>query len=582
MTSNARASEDPAARPRRSWRGRLVVGAFGLLGGAVAALVALAPTLANDHGSELAEDWFAARFRGRLDLGEITLAWFRPGAIDGLVLSDPDGVEVASGSLALPSVRDLVPALFGRVGSLRARLDVALVRDREGRTNLERALERRDGGAHADLVRGDLELALAIEGERWAVRDQASGRALELEQVEASLVVAPDEPIVLRGSGRERSGARVDFGADVFAAPDVAFAPQRIELALDADGVSPAAWLGRPAAPERVACSLRGLLAPDARTLDLTVRGDGLDVGLGVRIAAAPFDLPGLPASDDGSWDVELDARGTLPSRLVDVGLGLDGWVAGVLGPSITVALDANARGTGAADARVPLTVGVRAGVARIDWSGRIDARRLRAGGDDGLTATLVWSPAVRDRLVRPLMPLARGLERDPSAGPLTLRLREVDCGLPLALDDVTAELELALGSLTFGLPPALADELGLDRALTLPGSDPVELRLERGVAHYPGLRLELDGQRLPLSGRYDLTSRAVELAGSLPAALVTTKLVERLGPLASLLGSAVRLDFTIGGTEERPLLRLHPPEVGGGLFGGGLRDVLETSLPPK
>ena len=578
------ANEEKARGRRLKW----IVGVLGAFVGILAAVGVAAPAVLNARGAGWFERWYAQTYHGRIGVETLALDWREPQSVDGVELFDPDGALVATGRMTMPPLFDWVRSRFQRFGRIDLELALEVARDAEGLTNLERAIEPREPVDDEPLVLGDLAVELHVHVTELAFTDAASALALQFEDVDVDLKIAPGDPVALRLSGVDSTGAAIELGADVFAAPNEAFRPVRAELSCAIQNLAPAAWLGSYAGlvgPEPLALDVRALFADSDRTVSIVTSQADLKLALDAQIHRAPFELPGLAATEDGSWDVELAADGTVPSALLDRALELDGLVAGALGPAIGTQLGLHWQGVELADAVAPVDVRVEAGPTSVALSGALERGRFRAIDDQGLVAVLDWTPFVADRIVAPLVPIAGAIDRNVTAGPIRLTLSELDCAVPARIDDLKANVGLRLGPATFAFLPGIAEELSLARPLQLSESRLLSMTLDGARVAYPEFQLDVGDVQLPLQGTFDLATRTLAFDGSLPAKLVAGDLKRKLGPAADLLGE-LALGFSIAGTPERPLVTVRRPEINvdsaEDLLRGGLKDLLETGLPKK
>jgi len=143
-------------RPRRGCCGCLVTGAVGcvaFLGGSLAALALLFPSLFGDHVSRRLLASANARISGSLRIGSRQMGWKGPQRFHDVELFDQDGREVLMASVTFPGLLELFGFEEPAGGGTHARVDVRradLVFGPDGRTNLERALAPRGApGTHA-------------------------------------------------------------------------------------------------------------------------------------------------------------------------------------------------------------------------------------------------------------------------------------------------------------------------------------------------------------------------------------------------------------------------------------------------
>ncbi len=226
----------PAPTRRRRW-GCLAKTGCGLLAflvGAGLMLVFLVPPLLGRYVASAAETEFERTREGRLALDEVGLHWFRRQGIGGATLSSPEGQPIARARVELPSIVDGLRTLVRLEEGERARLepivvhlDLDLVVDDDGRSNLERALAPRGGvapkegvevgGTGSESLARYLELLdaeLVVRSERISVstpKTRAGGVELALLGLEARLTQTAAQPLRLVASARSSGGGSVEI-----------------------------------------------------------------------------------------------------------------------------------------------------------------------------------------------------------------------------------------------------------------------------------------------------------------------------------------------------------------------------------
>lgn len=226
----------PAPTRRRRW-GCLAKTGCGLaafLVGAGLMLVFLVPPLLGRYVASAAEAEFERTREGRLALDDVSLHWFRRQGIGGATLSAPEGSPIARARVELPSILDGLRTLVRLERGERARLepivvhlDLDLVVDDEGRSNLVRALALRSGvapgkgveveGTGSESLARYLELLdaeVVVRSERISVstrETRASGVELALLGLEVRLTQTAAQPLRLVASARSSGGGSVEL-----------------------------------------------------------------------------------------------------------------------------------------------------------------------------------------------------------------------------------------------------------------------------------------------------------------------------------------------------------------------------------
>jgi hypothetical protein len=209
---------------RRSLSRRLLYASLALVA-LLVVLVALLPTLAGGWVARAIEEECARRFAGRVEVGEVSLAWFARQRLERTTLATPEGERVATVAVDLPSLRDLLGALDGKVGEVRVELDAQLVADDAGRTNLERSLApcalpapapaeptpAEPQGEPFDLAgwlrRLELDFALSAPRLSWSdATTRRAGAPLELRQVSLTALARPGEALRVALQGGLQGG----------------------------------------------------------------------------------------------------------------------------------------------------------------------------------------------------------------------------------------------------------------------------------------------------------------------------------------------------------------------------------------
>ncbi len=563
-------SGEPEAAPARPATGRKLRGCLGcafkgplgclfFLIGALGALVLLGPFLVGRFGPRYVEEAFNEATAGSVEIDRLSLSWGARQELANLILRDPAGGRVLTANVSLPSLLDLGRAGWaagpqgdpGRasLGRTRIELDLDLVMEADGRTNLEKALEakwpsdpgpRRGGGTGGDFELGSLpraEVEVAVRRLRW--RDERAGappEVFEVEDFELRLESLAGGALRVRGQGR---------------------------------------WVN----PSRGRAELR---------LDLEPRGRGADlVGVGT------FD--GLPL---GHLDALADLGGALVAALGEegrMGIQFEAALAG-LSPEQVMELPTRAR----------VSFALAGDVGDIDLRLDLDGERLALSepAKVKLGAPAGWLPDWLARLAEQAADALESAEEPaPEAGPIWPAELSLTAGEPFALEverlvlprgplaEVLAEV---LAAQAEGAPGAAAGETQSvpDLAALLP---PLVEALDLGwTAVLPGLAW-FDGEtgvellifepkasgRLTPGGPVTLetTARVGAPGGGAARALLT------LGPPAGWLPGLLAEEPEVPPIDVEATLKEFPTALADrmlqtdGLLGDVLGAVVEASL---
>ncbi len=327
MTEQPLQSSSPTT-PRRRRRWPLYVLACVV---ALAAFVALAPSLLSSTVASMVASRFNASRAGTLEIASLELAWNSRQTLEGARLLAPDGREVARANVELPSLLDLARSGGRKLGKLVLTASAELEADDDGTTNLERALAPRmevarsssddagEAGEPTDLGKLLRELELEVEANidhiAWSdATTRASGVPFAVEQLTASVTAQPGEPL------------RVEVdGTLVGAKPGKLHAIIALHELLDARGLSPNARFEIEAALDELPSALVDALAGQN--------------GLVAAALGATFRVDAKGAGTLQAGSVELDIHG--PNGVIVFAGKLDGGVlVGTKEQALRVALE--------------------------------------------------------------------------------------------------------------------------------------------------------------------------------------------------------------------------------------------------
>lgn len=153
--------------------GCFVAGPLGCLSfasGAAVVAVVFAPQLLGDLFAREAPLAFGDAYEGELVVGELDLSWTQRQVARDVALYDPEGRLVVQATVEGPSLWELASG-EERLSDLVVRGEVRIVADGSGRTNLDRALARRDEPESERGAETSLHFNLDSAGERSRIVD---------------------------------------------------------------------------------------------------------------------------------------------------------------------------------------------------------------------------------------------------------------------------------------------------------------------------------------------------------------------------------------------------------------------------
>ncbi|MFG0259965.1 MAG: hypothetical protein ACF8LK_06385 [Phycisphaerales bacterium JB041] len=216
----ARSTESTDAPRRKGRLLRRLVLAGVVLGVVLLVLVALAPTIAGPLVRPMVQDAVNDKIKGRATVSSLELAWFG-GQRAAVSLADPDGVAVADVSVRVD--RGLLGLALGSrdLGVIFIGGEASIVRDADGTTNLQRAIEPRvaaaprapEPGAQPASLPASLEASVVLDGLRVtytdaAIAEQTGGEigAVRLGALTGSVDFAVGSPVLVVVEGPVATG----------------------------------------------------------------------------------------------------------------------------------------------------------------------------------------------------------------------------------------------------------------------------------------------------------------------------------------------------------------------------------------
>ncbi|MCK6446786.1 MAG: hypothetical protein L6Q99_10375 [Planctomycetes bacterium] len=396
----------------------------------------------------------------------------------------------------------------------------------------------------------------------------------------------------------------------------LSFSASELELPLDA-------WLPAPGAePEPLANALDRAKAKlelslptlRVRAPAVTTNGAPVDVtlrGLAVRdVEFAPGKLVGarvtgqLDATPPGSIELRAsgehpfgllataDAAGnpsmgpkpklvldgdlkSIPTALVDALAAQDGLVVDVLGAGADVKL----RGVWPPEGGDALSAEMHSSNADFKVAARAEDGVLKVTGEQALDASLIVTPLFGERVVGSLVPLLADVRQVPGSKRALLTGRNLALPLSGDLRQLSGEITFDPGALEYRFLPGLAEMFGDEaaRAMSSAKLEPVQVKIDKGVARYERLAVPIGGQVYAFKGSFDIVERAYKLEVELPLAALGKSVKKSLEGAADFLDPATKIPLEIRGTTGKPKVR-----IAEGFLKKALEDAAERALEKK
>ncbi|MCP3920177.1 MAG: hypothetical protein GY711_32020 [bacterium] len=250
-----------------------------------------------------------------------------------------------------------------------------------------------------------------------------------------------------------------------------------------------------------------------------------------------------------------LDLEGkAVPASVLDAFGVPSGWVADLFGPHVDVVL----AGSGATRAEM------RSGARRALSGARLVQDTLRSEPDGFIDLELPLDEALRNRLLKPLLPWLEDLETTEAGRHVLVRVESFELPLDGDASQLSARLRIELGEVRFRYHQGLwehfeeegEDELRQWKLL------PIVLDIDRGVVRYEYFALPLAGDECELSGTLDLVSDEIHVTAEVPMRAVGRQLGIEGSMADLLLENDVLTSVGLEGPWDRPKVMVDVEEV--------------------
>jgi hypothetical protein len=203
-----------------------------------------------------------------------------------------------------------------------------------------------------------------------------------------------------------------------------------------------------------------------------------------------------------------------LPTMLVDNIIGLDGLLHAAVGSSITAKMVADnfSRTSG----QLKMDIDTPSSSLNAIVQGR--DRALIVDDAHTLTAQLDLTPALRDRILKPIQPLLADIKSVDQ--PLKISARNAIFPLDGDLRRMNADISLTVGAVEFdsgSLMLAALSAFEQKQSVIAGFIDPITVRIRNGVVNYEKFSVTLGKQKIDFSGNVDLATKAVNINYAIP-----------------------------------------------------------------
>lgn len=330
--------------------------------------------------------------------------------------------------------------------------------------------------------------------------------------------------------------------------------------------------------------SARVELAPEAEpTLRLQAAVEAEPPGelkLDLR-ALDPLGLLGEEAGLD-RFRVACELRGRqLPTALIDALAQQEGLLVEALGTRV----EARCTSAGISLQQGQLSADLESDLHSLHVEGEMREGSFHVTKQEGLHARVGLGPVMNERVVGRLLPMLVELRKPAGAEPSVLAVDTGSFPLDGNLRALDATVRLDLGEVTYALLPGLDQVLGKVVQLKPTRVPPIEVPIQKGVASYKDLKLELGGQPCTFQGSFDLVDLTLKLDTEIPLKALGKKFSKELDRVREYVSPDLKVPIEIRGTWKKPKFGVRDDfvkKVLADAAGKGLGDLLEDLFKKK
>lgn len=207
---------DRVSRRRRIWKW-VIVSTLGAVVLGALVLVIMLPTIAGWIAPGMIRSAAAEQIEGSVEVEDLALSWGGPQRVGKLTLRDPKGKDVAEVSVTVPvGLWGLIRGNYD-LGEVNVSAAAVIVRNKDGSTNLERAIAKNKNAPPPSKdpakVPGTLNAVIKLDDLVVAIEDEATGRKGKLRKIDGTIDLAVGKPAKIKLGAMVEGASRDDAGS---------------------------------------------------------------------------------------------------------------------------------------------------------------------------------------------------------------------------------------------------------------------------------------------------------------------------------------------------------------------------------
>jgi hypothetical protein len=272
------------------------------------------------------------------------------------------------------------------------------------------------------------------------------------------------------------------------------------------------------------------------------------------------------------TYRIAIDVDATrVPTALIDALAGQKGLLVDALGPRLDMSIKS---------AELSRENGAFVAALNSDQhsvhvvQGHFDHGDLVIDKDGGLVAKVGLTPLVWQRVVGNLVPLLFDVQKPAGSAPAAFAVDSLRWPKDGDLSKLDAVVRVDLGEVSYRLLPGLDAAFGSNAPKTVKLPE-LRVPIQKGVASYNSLPLNIGGRDFVFKGSFDLKDQSFKLGTEVPLSMLGKDVEKELDKLRGILKPDTLVPIEIRGTWKNPRLA-----IGGDFLKHALEDAARQQVP--